>query len=90
MAEAAKLRGTYNASLWAMEKQLRKTNTAVAEKIHELRRQIESEFGLVARAVRWVTGPLLLWSSKREVKRLARGITYEPPTIVDRTHWQGA
>ncbi len=90
VAEGAKLRGTYNAALWAMEKNLRKTNAAVAERIGELRRQIEDEFGLVARSVRWVTGPLLLWSSRREQKRLERGITYEPPTIIDRTNWQGA
>ncbi len=89
LAEGAKLKGTYNAALWAMEKHLRKTNAAVAQKIHVLRRQIEDEFGLVARVVRWVTGPLLLWSSRREEKRLARGIAYEPPTFVDRHNWQG-
>jgi hypothetical protein len=89
LAEGAKLKGTYNAALWAMEKHLCKTNAAVAQKIHVLRRQIEDEFGLVARVVRWVTGPLLLWSSRREEKRLARGIAYEPPTFVDRHNWQG-
>jgi hypothetical protein len=44
----------------------------------------------MSRFIRWFTGPLLLWTSKREEKRLARGITYEPPTIVDRRNWQGA
>jgi hypothetical protein len=89
-AEAAKLKGTYNAALWAMEKHLKNTNAAVAERIRDLRRQIEAEFGLVARSLRWVTGPLLLWSSWREEKRLARGIAYEPRTFVDRRNWRAA
>jgi len=35
-------------------------------------------------------GPLLLWSSKREDRRLAAGKTYEPPTFVERRNWAGA
>jgi hypothetical protein len=88
--EGRKLKGTYNASLWAMEKRLKTTNATVAAKIGKLRREIEGEFGGMSRFIRCITGPLLLWTSKREEKRLARGITYEPPTIVDRRNWQGA
>ncbi len=32
-------------------------------------------------------GPVLLWTSKREDRRLARGKTYEPETFVDRRNW---
>jgi radical SAM superfamily enzyme YgiQ (UPF0313 family) len=90
LVDGRKLKSTYNASLWAMEKRLKTTNATVSAKIGVLRREIEGEFGLVARLIRSVAGPLLLWTSKREEKRLARGVTYEPPTIVDRRNWQGA
>jgi hypothetical protein len=32
-------------------------------------------------------GPVLLWFARREERRLAAGITYEPPTIIERTNW---
>jgi radical SAM superfamily enzyme YgiQ (UPF0313 family) len=85
--EAAKLRTTYDAALWAMEKRLKKTNFTVAARIRELRREIEREFGAATRMVRTVTGPILLWSSKREDRQLERGKTYEPPTFIDRRNW---
>jgi len=85
--EAAKLRTTYDAALWVMEKRLRKTNADIAARIGELRREIEREFGAATRLVRAVTGPVLLWTSKREDRQLARGKTYEPPTFVDRRNW---
>ena len=37
--------------------------------------------------VRIVVGPVLLWTSKREDKRLANGVTYEPQTFVERRNW---
>ena len=86
-SEAMKLRTTYDAALWAMEKRLRKTNGDVSARIRELRREIEREFGGVTRLVRAVTGPILLWTSKREDRQLAQGKTYEPPTIIDRRNW---
>jgi radical SAM superfamily enzyme YgiQ (UPF0313 family) len=85
--ETAKLRTTYDAALWAMEKRLRRTNAAVSEKIRSLRREIEHEFGVVTRLARALTGPILLWSSSREDRQLARGKTYEPPTFVERRNW---
>ncbi len=87
--EAMKLRTTYNAALWAMEKRLKKTNSAVSGRIRELRREIEHEFGLATRSLRMVVGPLLLYTSKREDRRLAAGKTYEPPTFVERRNWAG-
>ena len=87
--EATKLRTTYNAALWAMEKRLQETNSHVSGRIRELRREIEHEFGLATRSLRMVVGPLLLWTSKREDRRLAAGKTYEPPTFVERRNWAG-
>ena len=86
--EAAKLRTTYDAALWAMEKRLKRSNAAVSARIRELRREIEHEFGAATRLLRTVVGPLLLWTSKREDKRLARGKTYEPKTFVERRNWE--
>jgi radical SAM superfamily enzyme YgiQ (UPF0313 family) len=85
--EALKLRTTYNAALWAMEKRLKNTNAVVAARIRALRRDIEHEFGLATRALRMVTGPILLWSSRREDRQLAAGKTYEPPMFVERRNW---
>ena len=88
--EAVKLRTTYDAALWVMEKRLKKTNANVSLRIRELRRDIEHEFGAATRLLRTVLGPFLLWMSKREDKRLARGKTYEPRTFVDRRNWARA
>ncbi len=85
--EAAKLRTTYDAALWVMEKRLKKTNATVAARIQQLRKDIEQEFGAATRLARAVTGPILLWTSKREDRRLAQGQTYEPSTFVDRRNW---
>jgi hypothetical protein len=32
-------------------------------------------------------GPVLAWTSKREERRLAAGMTYEPPTFLERRNW---
>jgi radical SAM superfamily enzyme YgiQ (UPF0313 family) len=85
--EAVKLRTTYDAALWVMEKRLKKTNASVSARIRELRREVEHEFGGATRLLRTVLGPFLLWMSKREDKRLAQGKTYEPKTFVDRRNW---
>ncbi len=85
--EAHKLRTTYNAALWAMEKRLQSSNPAVASRIRELRCEIETEFGASTRLLRMLLGPLLFWTSKREDRRLARGVTYEPQTFVERHNW---
>jgi hypothetical protein len=34
-----------------------------------------------------VLGPVFLWTTRREDKRLAQGKTYEPPTILERSNW---
>jgi radical SAM superfamily enzyme YgiQ (UPF0313 family) len=88
--ESAKLRTAYNAALWAMEKHLRKVNRNVSEEIAALRREVEKEFGNVARVASRAGGPVLLWTVRREERRLAAGRTYEPPTFLERSNWGGA
>jgi radical SAM superfamily enzyme YgiQ (UPF0313 family) len=88
--ESAKLRTAYNAALWAMEKHLRKVNRKVSEEIAALRREVEKEFGNVARVASRAGGPVLLWTVRREERRLAAGRTYEPPTFLERSNWGGA
>jgi len=85
--EARSLRNGYAAALWAMEKHLRSTNAAVAEKIRALRQEVGREFGLMSRVVSCALGPVLLWSARREERRLAAGQTYEPRTIIERRNW---
>ncbi len=85
--EAHKLRTTYNAALWAMEKRLKRTNPEVSARMRTLRREIESAFGMSTRLTRMVVGPVLYLTSKREDRRLAQGVTYEPPMFVERSNW---
>jgi hypothetical protein len=70
-----------------MEREFKKINLGVSERIHGLRREIVREFPVMARLTASLLGPVLLWSSRREEKRLASGQTYEPPTIVERRNW---
>ena len=85
--EARMLRHAYAGVLWAMEHRLNHANQAVASQIRDLRKEIEQEFGMMARAAGRVLGPVLWWTSVREDKRLARGNGYEPRTIIDRRNW---
>jgi radical SAM superfamily enzyme YgiQ (UPF0313 family) len=85
--EMKKLGTSYNAALWTMEREFRKINFEVSEQIHSLRREVEEEFGVAARVTARLLGPVLLWTTRREEKRLAAGKTYEPPTIVERRNW---
>jgi hypothetical protein len=88
--EARSLRDGYAAALWAMERHLRDANSAVSQKIHQLRKDIGGEFGFASRMLSRALGPFLLWSARREERRLAKGFTYEPPTVIERTHWSPA
>jgi len=76
--------------LWAMEKQLKKTNFALSKQIRSLRKEFLHEFGLAARLTNAMVGPFMLWTSRREEKRLARGVTYEPPMFLERTNWSAS
>ncbi|HTZ49267.1 MAG TPA: radical SAM protein [Verrucomicrobiae bacterium] len=85
--EMHKLRTGYNGSLWAMERQFREVSDTVSARIKSLRTEVEKEFGFTARLSARTLGPLLLWTCRREERRLARGKTYEPPTFRERTNW---
>ena len=88
--EARTLKSAYAALLWAMERQFRKTNAAVSEQIRSLRKEVVREFGTISAIAARAVGPVLLWSARREEKRLEDGQTYEPPTIIERRNWQEA
>jgi len=84
------LRHAYTAVLWAMERRLKNTNSSVVERIRTLRREIEREFGFTTTVATHLLGPVLWWTSLREDKRLARGTSHEPPTIIGRRNWAEA
>jgi radical SAM superfamily enzyme YgiQ (UPF0313 family) len=86
--QAKKLKSSYNAALWVMEREFRRVNRSVSEEIHSLRREVEKEFPVTARVAASVLGPVLLWFARREEKRLAAGRTYEPPFFIERTNWR--
>jgi len=86
-SEMQRLGGIYSSALWAMERQFRKVDSKVSEEIRALRQEFKQESGIVSRMMPAVLGPILLWTTRREEKRLARGKTYEPPTILERTNW---
>ena len=85
--EMQRLNGVYSSALWAMERQFRKVNRDVSEQIQELREEFRREASVTSRVLPAVLGPVLLWTTRREEKRLARGKTYEPPTILERRNW---
>jgi radical SAM superfamily enzyme YgiQ (UPF0313 family) len=85
--EMGRLSGVYSSALWAMEHQFRKVDRNVSEKIHALRHEFRQESGVISRMLPALLGPVLLWTMRREERRLARGKTYEPPTILERSNW---
>jgi radical SAM superfamily enzyme YgiQ (UPF0313 family) len=82
-----KLGSAYNAALWAMEREFKKVNRSVSDRIHDLRHRVVNEFPVTGRLTAALLGPILLWSARREEKRLAAGCTYEPATFIDRRNW---
>jgi radical SAM superfamily enzyme YgiQ (UPF0313 family) len=85
--EAVALKTAYGGMLWAMERSLREVNEDISRRVGELRDELAAEFGAVARWSSSLLGPLMLWASRREQKRLAAGWTYEPATIIERRNW---
>ena len=86
--EIRSIQTAYSGMLWAMERQLRRTDHAMSRHIRALRQEIAGEFGPATRIIAGLLGPLLLWTSRREHKRLAEGKTYEPKTFIERRNWQ--
>jgi radical SAM superfamily enzyme YgiQ (UPF0313 family) len=85
--EMGRFSGVYSSALWAMERQFKKVDLGVSGKIRALRQEFKQESGVVARMLPAVLGPVLLWTTRREERRQARGKTYEPPTILERSNW---
>jgi radical SAM superfamily enzyme YgiQ (UPF0313 family) len=85
--EMKKLGTGYNAALWTMERTFRDINGQVARQIRGLRREVEKEFGVASRLAANFMGPVLLWTTRREERRLRAGKTYEPQMIIERTNW---
>lgn len=81
------LKHAYAATLWAMEYRLRSTNREVAARVRALRKELEGEFGIVAKLASLAVGPLLWCTSWLEDRRAARGKTYDPGVIVNRKNW---
>ncbi len=88
--EVRSIKTAYSGLLWAMERRLRSSNENLSRQIHALRREIGNEFGAAARLMSGVLGPVFLWSSGREQRRLAAGKTYEPATFIERRNWSEA
>jgi Radical SAM superfamily/B12 binding domain len=85
--EIGSIKMAYSGILWAMERQLRRTNETTSRQIRALRQEISGEFGVVPRMIAGLLGPLLLWTSRREQKQLAHGKTYEPKTFIEHRNW---
>jgi hypothetical protein len=88
--EVRTLRRAYSGMLWAMERQLRDSNEAVSRRVRELRHELEREFSGFSKLATGVLGPMFLWMSKREQKRLEAGQTYEPQVFIERRNWEAA
>lgn len=59
------------------------TDKAMRDKLSALLRELHSEFGLKARLASSLGGRFVHFMMKREMKRLARGETSEPPTFFE-------
>jgi radical SAM superfamily enzyme YgiQ (UPF0313 family) len=84
--EARALKSVASGLLWAMEYQLRRTNRRLSGQVRALRHDLGREFGLPSR-IAAALGPAILWSTRREQRRLERGVTYEPATVIERRNW---
>jgi hypothetical protein len=82
-----RLSGIYGSALWAMEREFGRVNRDVSEQIRSLREQFKRQSGVVSQMLPGVLGPVWLWTARREGRRLARGKTYEPPTMLERRNW---
>jgi len=85
--EMKRLNGIYSSALWAMEREFRQVNLKVSQQISDLRHEFSQQAGVFSKMLPAVLGPILLWTTRREEQRLARGKTYEPPTILERANW---
>ncbi len=85
--EVRSIKTAYSGLLWAMEREFQKTNETVSRQIRALRHEVGAEFGILNRALAAILGPVMLWTSRREQKQLAKGKTYEPKTFIEHRNW---
>ncbi|MBV8050869.1 MAG: cobalamin-dependent protein [Acidobacteriaceae bacterium] len=85
--EMRRLTGVYSSALWAIERRFRQVNQRGSDNIRALREEFKRESGFVSHILPALLGPVFLWTTRREERQLARGKTYEPPTIVERSNW---
>ena len=84
---ATPLRTVATAFFWAMERIYKDRDPAMGGQIRSFRLEVEKEFGLLPCLSARLLGPVLVWTTRREEERLARGITYEPRTFIERKNW---
>jgi radical SAM superfamily enzyme YgiQ (UPF0313 family) len=82
--EAAELAFTFAGALWAARSYF-KDNKELRERINTTLREIRHEFGLRAKLTAPLIGRYIRHRIKRETRRLAAGMTYEPPTCYEKT-----
>ncbi|HXE73662.1 MAG TPA: cobalamin-dependent protein [Candidatus Nitrosotenuis sp.] len=85
--EVGMVRNFGSAILWAAQRHLEDTGRRVAAQLARLRGEVAREFGWMSRWTGPLLGPFILWSLAREARRLERGLTFEPPTFVERKNW---
>jgi radical SAM superfamily enzyme YgiQ (UPF0313 family) len=86
-AEERSLRYIYPAALHAMEAHQANVNSRISRRIRALRLEIENTFGISSRLSSRLFGPVLSWTTRREERRLRRGVTYEPGVVIERRNW---
>ncbi len=87
--EAQELPTTFSAVIWAMKRYYRK-NPPMRAKMSQLLDDLYREFGWKSRLAAAFGGPYVLWNTRQEEKRLARGWVYEPPTFYERNEFVDA
>ena len=81
--EVKPLRTTYAAAVWAMKRRYR-ANQRMAEKMNSLLHNIYETFGWKTRIIAPLAGIYVYAALKKEEKRLAKGLTYEPDPIYEK------
>ncbi len=82
--EAGRLAVDYAAAVWAARRYF-KGRPEVASRAEELLRELRRAFGLRCRLASSIGGRWLHRMVRREERRLADGVTYEPPTFYERS-----
>ncbi len=77
------LRTSYAGAIWAMHRHLR-GNPELEKKLGDLLKRFQRQFGWTTRVMAGAIGRFILFTLRREEKRLARGWAYEPKTLVEK------